>query len=239
MIFNVFKKGRYILKGRNIETGQFEDLEEYDHPVSKLEIRDVLEEYIENGYDYFRLEKVKPDGSREKLLWAKKVRNANPKEKAKSMIEELASQVKVITELKKALNSLGDSGMPTNPADLGAMIAYQAKVLQAVAQALAPFLKPYIGGGNGGGDKNELKEFLEVINMLKDSGLVVSRNQLGGTQPAPPQPNSNPISKEAEEEAQRILEEAHREAISSIAPCVEGKCEEGEEPSGKGEGGEE
>jgi hypothetical protein len=209
------KKLRYVLKGRNPK-GVWEELGEYDSKVNLTDVLDVIEEYREKGYDYFRLDVYTEDGRYVGREWAKKYPVRRREEDLDSFFEKLAK----LGELKeKVMKALGIKEF--DPADVIANIIYWEEVKKKLAEIVPKT-----------GELGEIGEIIQLLRALRElgSGLttVAPATQAPTTASSTPTPPSNLITT-PESEVERVAEEiiTNVEKRASI-PCPREKCVEGE-----------
>jgi len=220
----LFKKYKYVLKAR-APSGVWEDIEEYDKPVSYAEVSDTIEDLRDRGYTYVRLEKR--DGDRlVKLLWSKRFATAQAvRNPSKMTLEDFATLMKQVRELKEVL---GIKEM--SPEDALANALYWRNVWRELVEEA----KKEVGGG-----KSDLREVLDILSSLR--GFQLPQQPLPQPQPQTqaPKPQSvwvmENLPEDVEREVNELLGRAESKTVEEAKdllspPCVkEGTCREGEE----------
>ena len=220
---------RCVLKGRL--DGEWYELEEFDEPKKLSDIREIVDGYIEDGYDYFIFECFDKRGRKVKRLWSKKVRKREEEGWLVKVVKQLERYNEAREKLKELLG-IREKGLE----DLLAEVTYYENLKRLIVEKFAPILGV---NPSGGGALKELKEFVEFIQLLRQMGInlgfakrgtpavpvqapaatvaTVAHNPQEGLAKQPTQ-----IPKEVEEEAERIVkqleEETSRELESKLCP---------------------
>jgi len=102
MILPFKKTKKYVLLGRD-ENGNWEELEEFDNPISSSEI---IEAYPE--YQFLRLEE-KEGKRRIRMVWKRenpKYKKPNPKDIIKDYIDKFEKRAELVLQLNKHLEEI-------------------------------------------------------------------------------------------------------------------------------------
>jgi hypothetical protein len=200
-----------VLKGRNPK-GVWEEIDVYDKPVSSADIAEVIDEYREKGYDYFRLDVYDSKGRYVRREWSRKYPAKKSEDALDSLLEKLTKYNDVVEKLKKALGI-----KELDPLDVVATLMYYEELKKKLAEVVTP----------KEGGLREVEEFLKLLKALREVGLV-------GTPTAPTTPTATPTAvpatpKPAEAKAEELEEAILREVEEKLKPpCAEEKCVEGE-----------
>ena len=247
------KKTKFVLKAR--KDGKWEDLGEFETKVSLLDVRDVIDSALDDGYDAFRLEEVTEDGKRVRIAWTKyykSKRNSKEDDEIKDTVKSVvkSSVDTVASVLSTAVSSLATTfvdaikkmkEMEVEKPDIATIIAeylYAEELLRKLAQRYAQ------SSGSHEDEFERVMRFLMLLNPNMAKQLPITSPVTNPESPPPPPPppltpppsNTNvsvneltEIRKKAEELAKSIVEEARSNVANEIAPCKAlGECLEEE-----------
>jgi len=211
---SLFKRYRYVLRGRNPQ-GVWEDLGEYDKPITLAEVSDVVMEYREQGYTTFRVDVYDRNDKFVKRLWTRTYPKKNDSSDRKLTLDDIKKYAEAIKTVKDALGI-----KDLDPEDVIANIIYWDTLKEKLAEKLKT-----VGGGG------ELKEFLDLLNALRGIQLPTTVQAPNPTSAPTPQPsNVKPVVVENKEKLVEDLVSKALEETDKVLqpPCVEeGTCKEG------------
>jgi len=242
-IANVFRKGNrefkppFVLKAYNAQTGEWEEIDSYNEPKKLSELKDIIEEYKEDGYTRFRLE-----DSQGKKVWVRYYKTAEDaiRKNAMSVVNQVEQLTEVVNKLVDAINKLkGENKVDPNEI-LASNIAFIQTIQNLCKQA------PWLCGinPNEGFDK-DLMMFQMLMQMLTGGSMNIMATSPPPPQTVPPQPrqttstqtqlkvNPNVLTPPNEESA-KIVNKAVAKALEEtskiwVTECkVLNTCEEGE-----------
>lgn len=207
------RKLRYVLKGRNPK-GVWEELGEYDKKVNVTDVLDVIEEYREKGYDYFRLDVYTEDGKYVRREWSRKYAPRRAEDSVEKALDVLSKMEEIKEKLKKAL---GVKEM--DPLDVLATLMYYEELKKKAVELLAPTIR------SSGSELGEIVSFLKTLTELKTM-LPTAPPQMPTTATTTFMPL--PATQHAvEEKAGEIESEILAKVQEKLKPpCAEEKCTE-------------
>ncbi len=170
----IFGGGKiYRLKGR--KDGKWEVLEEYESYMKPSDIREDLQDYINEGYDYLIMEECNEDGSHCRKRWAKKVKPKKNEQDINIITKKLEEYNRFKEEVKKILGI-----EEPKPDDLVAtIIYYRSLILQLfkslgipedVAEKILSGKLDEIKGGSSG-KLGEIRELFDLLRELRGLNL--------------------------------------------------------------------
>ena len=211
----LFRRKNYVLKARC--DGQWEDVAEFDKKVNFSDVKDVIDEYREEGCDFFRLVEY-PGG---KAVWAKSYKKRR-KEGGIEQVRQLLEEVQKLREDLKQLLGIKDM----TPEDLIANIMYWDSIKEMIAKKLANQLQRQ---ETSGGSLKELEEVFELLGrfmQLRQQGAIPSlprstpRQAQQAEQPSFELPQLEQVKainyEEAPPEIQREVEEIAEKAATKV-----------------------
>ncbi len=201
-----FKKKKYILKARIKEgnVSRWESIAEFNHKVSLEEVRDIIDSYLDEGYDAFRLDEYTVDNKFVKMHWFKSYKNVKKKE------ENILAQFIAYETLKKELLAkLQSAGVVTGEDDFDKLLTFLDKL-------------------------SRLQQYTQPFQQIPQEQMIPQPQPTGTVQPQPQQEinmniNIEELSKKAEEEAVKLKEKMANEVVDSLTLCKKlGECIEEE-----------
>lgn len=192
----IFGGGKlYRLKGR--KDGKWEVLEEYESYMKPSDIREDLQDYINEGYDYLIMEECNEDGSHCRKRWAKKVKPKKQEEDISELTKRLQEYNKLKEEVKKILGI-----EEPKPDDLVATIIYYRSLILQLFKSLGipeNVAEKILSGkidelrGGGSGRFSDLKELFDLLRELRGLNIPFMPRQ-PQQYPYPPMPYPYPYA---------------------------------------------
>jgi hypothetical protein len=231
-IIGVFRKGNrefkppFTLKAYNAQTGEWEEIDSFNEPKKLSELKDIIEEYKEDGYTRFRLEDAKGQ-----KVWVRYYKTAEDaiRKNAMSVVSQVQQLTEVVNQLVDTIAKLrGDNRLDPNEI-LASNIAFIQTIQNLCKQA------PWMCGVSPSEDKD-----LMILQMLMQM-FTGARAQI---QMPPPQtatvpkevPKINPnVLASPSEEAVKIVNSTVAKALEETSKIwktecqVLGACVEGEQ----------
>jgi len=236
-IINVFRKGNrefkppFTLKAYNAQTGEWEEIDTFNEPKKLSELKDIVEEYKEDGYTRFRLE-----DSKGQKVWVRYYKTAEDaiRKNAMSVVNQVEQLTDVVNKLADTIAKLkGESKLDPNEV-LASNIAFIQTIQNLCKQA------PWLCGFHESEDKDMM--IMQMLMQLLSSGRTAPMQiPAPAPTPSPPPPAQqqppkvNPdVLMPPSEESAKIVNEAVEKALEEtskiwVTECkVLNACEEGE-----------
>jgi len=237
-IINVFRKGNrefkppFTLKAYNAQAGEWEEIDTFNVPKKLSELKDIIEEYKEDGYTRFRLE-----DSRGQKVWVRYYKTAEDaiRKNAMSVVSQVQQLTEIVNQLADTISKLRGENRLDPHEVLASNIAFIQTIQNLCKQA------PWLCGFHESEDKDMM--IMQMLMQLFTGGRATPM-QVSAPAPMPPPPppapqqppkiNPNVLAQPSEESA-KIINEAVAKALEEtskiwVTECrVLNACEEGEQ----------
>jgi len=218
-------KPPFRLMGKNLD-GEWEELEEYEEKKSLSDVKDVVEEYRDQGYYAFRLQ-----DSKGRVVWYKAYRRDK---KTGMSVDDVLEMAKKYKALKEALSEL--SGERVDPFEV---LASQVSMFTSIRKFCEQFPEICSRGTGGESLKAGLEIVRWIINVFGGGSLERAEEALEsmflGRKEG--KVSSSFIKKSITEEGARKMDEIASKAVDEALKIVKSECEVAG-TCGGGEGGE-
>jgi nitrogen regulatory protein PII len=219
-IASVFKKGSrefkppFTLKAYNAQTGEWEEIDSFNEPKKLSELKDIIEEYKEDGYTRFRLEDAKGQ-----KVWVRYYKTAEDaiRKNAMSVVSQVQQLTEVVNQLVDTISKLrGDSKLDPNEI-LASNIAFIQTIQNLCKQA------PWICGVS----PSEDKDFM-ILQMLLQmfTGARGAQIQLPAPQVQMPAIQQTAVQQEVPKINPNVLVSPSEDAVKVVNSAVAKALEE-------------
>jgi len=225
MLFKKKKRAvKWVLLGKHKERG-WEEIATFDHKVSYSEVKDELEEMMDE-YIMFRLEGKDENGKRVEMPWVKKVTPRKKHDVTEDIDRLSATLDKLSGVLEKLMKMTGSNERPS----LSELLADHLYTEYLLRKYFTPVQQ----------SRSDFHDFIMFLYALRGLAPMPMNQPTPMNMPTPPSAPSSELppppeefkkefvekAKEVEAEISKALTEAERYIQP---PCVEGeKCVEGE-----------
>jgi hypothetical protein len=239
-IISVFRKGNrefkppFTLKAYNAQSGEWEEIDSFNEPKKLSELKDIIEEYKEDGYTRFRLE-----DARGQKVWVRYYKTAEDaiRKNTMSVVSQVEQLTEVVNKLVDAINKLkGNDKFDPNEI-LASNIAFIQTIQNLCKQA------PWICGVSPTEDRDFmiLQMLMQMFTGARGAQVQLPAPQIQPQVVQPPAvqqeaPKINPsVLARPSEDAVKVVNSAVVKALEETAriwktECqVLGACVEGEQ----------
>jgi len=240
------KKGepaKWVLKAKPAGSSDWEDIETYDEPKSYSDLKDIIDELKNEGYEAVRLDAYDKSGRFVKRIFTRYFSTSKTltsyQQMQKMMNDLLEQQISFLDRVTSLVNKLAERmGSGTSYEDAIAQILYLKELERQIANALGlspnqvqnpeftMFLMDIL--------KELIKKYMPEIEqrIAEKFGAKKPPTPFPSPTPSPtPMPTPTPPPKvEVPPDIQKIIEDAKQKVFEqTLPPCVkEGICKEGE-----------
>jgi len=236
------KKGepaKWVLKAKLQGSSEWEEIETYEEPKSYSDLKDVIDELKNEGYEAVRLDAYDKDGKFVKRIFVRYFSSTKTmniyQQMQKTMMEMMNAQVEMMSKFAEMMTKL-PSGMSYEDAIAQVLYLKQLEKTLAEAMGLSPnqiqnpefmsFLMDIL--------KELIKKYMPEIEQKIAEKFGAKKPSAPTPTPIPmptPIPAPAPMPKvEVPEDIKKVIEDAKQKVFEqTLPPCVkEGICKEGE-----------
>jgi len=253
------KAVKWVLKAKPADSTEWEDIETYEEEKSYSDLKDVIEELRNDGYEAVRLDGYDEHGRFVRRGFVRYFGMSKAlstyRQFQKTLTELMSNQINIMNETLRAqtqmLKELADLKASLSSSKMGyedaiAQVLYLEELKKTLAEALGlttnqvsnpqfqAFLMEIM--------REVIKKYLPEIEQRLKERFGSSKESKTASTPAPSTPSITPPptlpKAEVPPEIQKVIEDAKKKVFEeTLPPCVkQGVCEEGEETPKEGGG---